>query len=201
MDAAQREATDAHDLLRGTLTIGVLPTIAPYLLPDVTAQFTEQFPGVEMVVQEDTTARLLKLAHNYEVDLALASLPIQDERLEVRALFAEELLPALPPGHSLTRKRTVSLSDLEGERLIVMKRGHCLADQVLSFCEQRDLRLNISFRSAQLETIQSLVRSGLGLSLIPARRPRANATTRRSIAPFRRHPAQSRRWLGIHTAR
>src|SRR5271163_3707207 len=62
VDAAKREATDAQDLLRGTLTIGVLPTIAPYLLPDVMAQFTEKFPGVEIVLQEDTTARLLKLA-------------------------------------------------------------------------------------------------------------------------------------------
>lgn len=120
------------------------------------------------MVQEDTTARLLKPIHSCEIALALASQPTQDERLEVRELFAEELLLALPPGHPLARKRTVSLSDLDGERLIVMKQGHCLGDQVSSFCERRDLRLNISFRNAQLETIQSLVRSGLGLSLIPA---------------------------------
>jgi LysR family hydrogen peroxide-inducible transcriptional activator len=106
VDAAKREATDAQDLLRGTLTIGVLPTIAPYLLPDTLAKFTEKFPGVEIVVQEDTTARLLKLAHGYEIDFALASQPIQDARLEVRELFTEELLLALPPGHPLTRKRS-----------------------------------------------------------------------------------------------
>ncbi len=168
VDAAKREATDAKDLLRGTVTIGVLPTIAPYLLPEVMVEFTEKYPGVEIVVQEDTTARLLKLALAYEIDFALASRPIQDERLAVRELFAEELLLALPPGHPLTRKRTVSVADLEGERLIVMKEGHCLGDQVLRFCDRRELHPRISFRSAQLETIQSLVRSGLGLSLIPA---------------------------------
>ena len=168
VDAAKREMTDAQDLLRGTLTIGVLPTIAPYLLPEVMAQFTEKFPGVETVVQEDTTARLLKLAHGYEIDFALASQPIRDERLEVKELFSEELLLALPPGHPLTRKRTVAAADLEGERLIVMKEGHCLGDQVLGFCDRRDVKPKISFRSAQLETIQALVSSGLGISLIPA---------------------------------
>jgi LysR family hydrogen peroxide-inducible transcriptional activator len=168
VDAAKREASDAQRLLRGTLTIGVLPTIAPYLLPDVLARFMEKFPGVEIVVQEDTTARLLKLAHGYEIDLALASRPIEDPRLEVRDLFAEELLLALPPGHPLTRRRSVDVADLQKERLIVMKEGHCLGDQVLGFCERRDLKPNISFRSAQLETVQSLVNSGLGISLIPA---------------------------------
>ena len=89
VDAAKREATDATDLLRGTVSIGVLPTIAPYLLPTVIVEFTDKFPGVEIVIQEDTTARLLKLAHACEIDFALASQPIQDKRLEVRELFVE----------------------------------------------------------------------------------------------------------------
>ncbi len=183
-DAAKREATDAKSLLRGTLALGVLPTIAPYLLPDALATFTGQFPGVEIVVQEDTTARLLKLALACEIDFALASRPIHDERLEVRELFSEELLIALPPGHPLIRKRTISATDLEGERLIIMKEGHCLGDQVLGFCDRHDLHHHISFRSAQLETIQSLVRAGLGISLIPvmaAQRDRNYRTEYRSL--------------------
>ncbi len=167
-DAAKREAADAHHLLRGTLTFGVLPTIAPYLLPEALAEFTGKFPGVEILVQEEITARLLKLAQRYEIDFALASEPIQDERFEVHELFAEELLLALPPGHPLTRKRAVSATDLEGERLIVMKEGHCLGDQVLGFCDRRNVCPSISFRSAQLETIQALVLANLGISLIPA---------------------------------
>jgi len=168
VDAAKREASDAQELLRGALTVGVLPTIAPYLLPDVLVAFAEKFPGVEIVIQEDTTERLLRLAHGYEIDFALASRPIADDRLELRDLFTEELRVALPPGHPLTRKRTLSLTDLETERLIVMKEGHCLGDQVLDFCGRRDLKPNISFRGAQLETIQALVCSGVGISLIPA---------------------------------
>jgi len=168
VDAARREAAEAKELLRGTLTIGALPTIAPYLLPETMAEFTKKFPGVEIVVHEDTTARLLKHALAYEIDFALVSQPINEERLSLRHLFVEELLLALPPTHPLTRKRNISAGDIAGERLIVMKEGHCLGDQVLHFCERNDWHPQISFRSAQLETIQALVSAGLGLSLIPA---------------------------------
>jgi LysR family hydrogen peroxide-inducible transcriptional activator len=196
VDAAKREATEARDLLRGTLTIGVLPTIAPYLLPGVMAEFVEEFPGVEVVVQEDTTARLLNLALGYEIDLALASLPIADGRLEVRELFAEELLLALPPGHPLTRKRSLGVADLDGERLIVMKEGHCLGDQVLGFCDRGDIKPKISFRSAQLETIQAMVASGLGISLLPSM---AAQGARRGMLEYRflRPPRPQRRVVAV----
>lgn len=167
VEAAKREVADAQNLLRGTLSLGVLPTIAPYLLPPVLTRFHAQHPGVEIVVQEDTTAQLLKQALAGDLDLAVASLPIADGRFEVRELFAEELLVALPPGHPLAAKRVVRVGDLERERFIVMKEGHCLGDQVLKFCERRELRPNVIFRSAQLETVQALVCAGLGLSLIP----------------------------------
>jgi len=186
VDAAKREASDAQRLLRGRLIVGVLPTIAPYLLPRVLVGFAEKFPGVEIVVHEDTTARLLKLAQAYEIDFALTSRPIQDQRMEVKDLFTEELRLALPPGHRLTRKRTVRLADLEKEPFIVMKEGHCLGDQVLSFCDRRDLKPTINFRSAQLETIQALVRAGVGISLVPAMAARGE---RNDLPEYRSLPA------------
>lgn len=186
LDAARREAADAKNLLHGRISIGVLPTIAPYLLPGVMAGFIEKYPGVEVEVQEDTTARLLKLALASEIDFALASLPLDDSRFEVRELFTEELLLALPRGHPLTAKRTVQPADFRSERLIVMKEGHCLGDQVLGFCDRRELRPSIGFRSAQLETIQALVSSGLGISLIPAM---AAQSGREDLPAYRSLPA------------
>jgi LysR family hydrogen peroxide-inducible transcriptional activator len=183
-ELAIREASDARSLLSGTLTIGVLPTIAPYLLPETIRAFTRKYSGVEIVVQEDTTAQLLKHLATCEIEVAFASDPIPEERFAIQELFAEELLLALPPGHPLTRKRTVPAAALEGERLIVMREGHCLGDQVLGFCDQRDLRPTIRFRSAQLETIHALVAAGVGLSLIPAmaaRVKRPNPLEYRSI--------------------
>lgn len=167
-DGVMRDAEDAKQLLSGTLTVGVIPTIAPYLLPGVAAAFMNRFPGVEVIFQEEPTARLMKLLHGYEVHLAILSTPFETDRLETRQILSEELLIALPPGHALASKRTLFPKDLEQERLIVMQEGHCLGDQVLGFCARGDLRPKISFRSAQLETLQSLVHAGMGISLIPA---------------------------------
>ena len=108
VDAAKREAEDAKDLLTGTVTIGVIPTVAPYMLPKAITVFMKRFPGVEVVVQEEPTARLLKLLHGYEVDLALLSPPFAAERLESIPIMDEELLLAVPPSHSFATKRSIA---------------------------------------------------------------------------------------------
>jgi LysR family hydrogen peroxide-inducible transcriptional activator len=184
-DAVRRDAEDARQLLGGSLTIGVIPTIAPYLLPAAITEFTRRFPNVELIIHEETTARLLKLLHNHEVDLALLSRPFPERHLRVLPLFTEELLLALPPDHHLGRKRSIRPQDLGGERLIVLKEDHCLGDQVLGFCNREGNHPGVSFRSAQLETLQSLVRAGMGISLIPemaARHPLPEKPLYRSFA-------------------
>jgi LysR family hydrogen peroxide-inducible transcriptional activator len=188
VDAATREASESRALLRGVLSVGVLPTIAPYLLPGLLSRFEKKHPGVEILVHEDMTANLIKQLFAFEIDFAVASEPLHDRRLAVRLLQTEELLLALPRRHRLAKKRTISASDLEQERFIVMKEGHCLGDQVLEFCNRRDLRANVGFRSAQLETIQALVHAGMGLSLIPsmaAEPGRRGRPDYRSLAPPR----------------
>jgi len=111
---------------------------------------------------------LLKLAARCEVDLAVLSLPINDPAFETQTLFTEDLLVALPPGHPFATRRTLRAADLETERFILMKEGHCLGDQVLSFCSRREISPRVSCRSAQIETVQALVEAGLGISLVPA---------------------------------
>jgi LysR family hydrogen peroxide-inducible transcriptional activator len=186
VEAARREANDAKNLLRGAVTIGGLPTIAPYLLPPVMGTFMKRFPGLEIIVSEDTTEKLLQKLAGFEIDFAVVSLPIQDPRVEMKRLFSEELLLALPPQHRLTRRKVVAAEDLESELVIVMKEGHCLADQVLGFCGRHDLHTAISFRSSQLETIRAFVRAGMGISLIPAmaiRKGERNSPVYRKLKP------------------
>lgn len=167
VESAGREAREARELSCGTVCVGALPTIAPYLLPEAVGKFVKQFPGVQIVVQEDTTARMLVMLAAGEVDFAIVSLPITDARFEMETLFEEELLLAVPPRHRLARRPAVTLAELEGERFILMKEGHCLGDQVLDFCHRQDFRPSVSCRSAQIETIQALVAAGLGISLVP----------------------------------
>ncbi|HNQ87963.1 MAG TPA: LysR family transcriptional regulator [Verrucomicrobiota bacterium] len=168
VDAAGREATEWRVLRRGLVTVGVLPTIAPYLLPRVLPGFSRAFPGVGIVVQEDVTTQLVGLLAACALDLAIASLPIHDPRMQTETLFTEELLVALPPRHRLVRKPAIHMADLESERFILMKEGHCLGDQVLDFCTRRDFHPNVLCRSAQIETLRALVQAGMGISLIPA---------------------------------
>ena len=167
IDAAHRDVADAAEQVRGKVSIGVLPTIAPYLLPRVLALTARECPDMEVRIHEATTAQLLDSAAACEIDLAILSLPIDDPRFVREPLFDEELLLAVPPRHPLTRKRSVRLSDLEDQRFILMEEGHCLTDQAFRFCQRNDLHPQVAFRSAQLETIQALVASGLGISLIP----------------------------------
>jgi LysR family transcriptional regulator, hydrogen peroxide-inducible genes activator len=168
VEAARREATETRALTRGSVSVGVLPTIAPYLLPQVLPGFSKAFPGIGIVVQEDTTAQLLGLLAVCELDLAIASLPIRDGRVQTETLFTEELRVALPSNHPLVKKPSIRAADLEAERFILMKEGHCLGDQVLDFCTRRDFHPNVLCRSAQIETIRALVQAGMGISLIPA---------------------------------
>lgn len=195
VEAAQREAAEAKAVLRGTLTVGVLPTIAPYLLPAVLAKFGAENPQVHVVVQEETTAVLIRQALAHEIDFALASLPIEDERIAIRKLFGEDLVLALPRRHRLVKNAELRIADLEGENFIIMKEGHCLGDQVMQFCTHRKSGVKVSFRSSQLETIRALVSAGRGLSLVPAMAARrggdepvyrslADAAPKRQIVAF-----------------
>lgn len=186
LDAARREAQDARALMAGSVAVGALPTIAPYLLPEVIRRFATQYPGLEVVVHEDTTENLLRLIVAREIDLVIASLPITDSRFEIQPLFSEELLLATPPGHRLATQPSVRITDLRTERFILMKEGHCLGDQVLDFCDRTKIRPRVNCRSGQMETVQALVAAGLGVSLIPNMATQAGPQARpvyRSLQP------------------
>ena len=168
VDAARRDAEESDSMARGQVTVGVLPTIAPYLLPPVLSAFGKAWPGMEVIVQENTTALLLQMCEACELDLAIVSEPAPPPKLAGEMLFSEELLLALPRDHRLAKQAKIRLSDLDSERFILMKEGHCLGDQALKFCDRQDFHPQITFRSAQLETIHALVMAGLGISLVPA---------------------------------
>ncbi len=164
---AEREARETHQVTRGQVSVGVLPTIAPYLLPPIIGDFTARFPGVQVVIHEDTTATLASLVASYEVDIAVASLPLRDPGFEIVPLFTEELLLAVPPDHPLAHKKSLTSADLEAATFVLMKEGHCLGDQALQFCHQSGVQPRVISRSAQVETIRRLVHAGLGISLVP----------------------------------
>lgn len=168
LEEAKREVRDAAGNPRGEVHLSALPTIAPYLLPKILRAFARQCRSVELIVHEETTDRALRGLAQRELDLALVSLPISDRRVEVRTLFREELLLAVPSRHPLARKRDLAGGDLQAENFIFMAETHCLGAQALQFCYAQGFSPRISCRSAQVETLQALVAAGVGISLVPA---------------------------------
>lgn len=154
----------AHD---GKVTIGILPTIAPYLLPHILETFQMRCPKIKFLIHEGMTVQLLELIEANKLDLAIASLPIKESGFEVEKLFDEELLLALPCQNPLAKKEKIWMKDLHCENFILLHEGHCLGDQILDFCNSYDFRPRIALRSGQLATVLSLVRAGVGVSLIP----------------------------------
>jgi LysR family hydrogen peroxide-inducible transcriptional activator len=168
----------------GTVTVGILPTIAPYFVPQILRTFSKACPLVQIMVHEDLTAHLVHMVESGELDFGIATLPIKENSFEIERLFTEELLLAIPARHRLAKKSNIRVADLHNERFILMKEGHCLGDQALVFCHRHDFRPRIVMRSGQIGTILSLVRSRLGISLVPrmARDAKLVSVAYRSLA-------------------
>lgn len=168
VELARDKVREVRGLVRGRVALGALPTVAPYYLPARLRAFAAKYPGIEVVVHEDTTAQLAAGVLAKEIDLALVSLPVERAGLVAEEFFDEELLVALPEKHPLATKRRLVLDDLENEAFILMKEGHCLAGQALTFCRLNGFAPRVSFRSAQIETVLAFVAAGWGVSIVPA---------------------------------
>lgn len=168
MELARDKVREVRGLLRGRVRLGVLPTIAPYFLPARLRAFAATYPGIEVVVHEDTTAQLSTAVLTKEIDVGVLSLPVERAGLAAEEFFDEPLLVALPSAHRLATRRRLTLDDLEHEPFILMKEGHCLTGQALQFCRLNGFAPRVSFRSAQLETVLAFVAAGWGVSIIPA---------------------------------
>jgi LysR family hydrogen peroxide-inducible transcriptional activator len=167
VELARDGVHEFRGLVRGRVVLGVLPTVAPYFLPQRLRAFSSRFPAVEVVVHEDTTDQLAAAVLAKEVDLALVSLPVERVGLAAEEFFDEKLLVALPAGHALAKRPRLTFDDLEREAFILMKEGHCLSGQALQFCRINGFAPQISFRSAQIETVLAFVAKGWGVSVVP----------------------------------
>jgi len=179
VENATRQLRETRGQGFGRLAIGVIPTIAPYLLPRALAAFTRANPHVELIIQEDYTARIIDGLSAGELDIAIAALPITDDNLVVEVLGTEPLLLVLPKGHPLTGKRRVELSDISGEPFVLISDVHCLGQQVMSICRSHELSPRIVCRGAQISTVQAMVALGQGISLLPAMARRGDNDRRR----------------------
>jgi len=171
VDAIQQLARAQQDPLAGPLRLGAIPTLSPYLMPLILMPLKRRHPQMKLVLSEELTESLLQRLHHHEIDAALLATPVEDPRLDEIPLFDEPFWVAFPRKHDFYTREKIRLRDLQQEELLLLSEGHCLAQQALDVCHLKERQVQgqmADLRAASLETLIQLVRSGFGITLIPA---------------------------------
>ena len=167
-DAFSAAAAGSSDPLRTGIRLGLIPTVAPYVLPIILAGLAEELPELTVRVIEDQTERLLTVLREGSLDAALIALPADTVGVTEIPIYDEDFVLALPPGHPLSDKRRVSTTALADLPLLLLDEGHCLRDQALDVCHKAGVRPDLAnTRAASLATAVQCVTGGLGVTLIP----------------------------------
>jgi LysR family transcriptional regulator, hydrogen peroxide-inducible genes activator len=164
-DAILAVARSLQDPLAGRFRLGIIPTLAPYLLPLIFAPLRDALPALEVEPWEDQTTVLLKRLRGHELDAALLATEVDGPDLASQPLFDEPFLAALPPEHPLAGRAVVAEADLAPD-ILVLADGHCLRDQTLEACG-RSGALGSTLRASSLSTLLNMVAAGYGTTLLP----------------------------------
>ncbi|WP_158861505.1 hydrogen peroxide-inducible genes activator [Lunatibacter salilacus] len=152
----------------GILKLGIIPTLAPYLLPLFIKSFIGKYPNVRLHVQEMVTEDIVKKLKNDELDLGIVVTPLNEAGIEEKPIFYEKFYAYLSKNHPLLKKESVKIADILGEDLWVLQQGHCFRDQVVSLCDQSKFKgLNFQYESGSLEGLKNLVNRYQGITLLP----------------------------------
>jgi LysR family hydrogen peroxide-inducible transcriptional activator len=153
--------------IRGPLRVGVIPTVLPYLLAPHLSEFTRQYPEVDLVLTEDVTRRLVEMLQGGDLDVIIASLPLRYPNVVCSELLRDSLVLVASKGHSLTNRTRASHFDLSGERLLLLKEGHCFRGDMLTACKRNRAEMSPVFEADHFGTIFPLVASGAGITIAP----------------------------------
>ena len=165
-------AAAGHDPLAGTLRLGAIHTIGPYLLPKLVPILRRRAPAMQLHILESFTHQLAEALRQGEVDAVIIALPFEEPGCVTRPVYDEPFLVAVPQGHAWEKKKQISAAELKRESLLLLGEGHCLRDQVLEFCGPvgRGGRGGLSrvLEGGSLETIRQMVASGVGVTVLPS---------------------------------
>ena len=171
--AIKEIAKRGKDPLSGVLTLGVIYTIGPYLLPDLVRNSIDRTPQMPLMLQENFTVKLLEMLRTGEIDCAIVAEPFPDTGLAIAPLYDEPFMAAVPSSHPLAQKAAVSTQDLKNETMLLLGAGHCFRDHVLEVCPEfaryasNAEGIRRTFEGSSLETIKHMVAAGMGVTLVP----------------------------------
>lgn len=166
-DALAEAARSANEPLAGELRMGVIPTVAPYLLPRVLPCLRENHPKLRLFLREEFTHELVDRLNSGELDCLLLALPVSGGDFEHQLLFHDAFWLALPHGHALLERESVKYDDLKDQEVLLLEDGHCLRDQALAICNRGGANESMRVRATSLGTLTQMVSGGLGVTLLP----------------------------------
>lgn len=171
-DELQRILAEEKGDYSGRIKIGIIPTIAPYLLPLFLKSFITKYPKIELIIDELTTGEIISGLNKSVLDLGILALPINDFNIVEESLYLEPFVGFIPKEHKLFFKKSLHPEDIYSTDLLLLKEGHCLRDQILKICRnsENDWNTNskkILFEFGNLDTLISLVKQNFGITLLP----------------------------------
>ena len=171
--ALKEIAKQGKDPLQGALRIGVIYTIAPYLLPGVVRLLHQRSPRMPLHLRENYTHRLRELLKQGDIDAAILALPFAEPGFVIQPLYDEPFLLAVPRDHPWAARKSVKASELQRETMVLLGTGHCFRDQVLEAAPGLTRAANAegmqrTFEGSSLETIRQMVASGVGITVLPS---------------------------------
>jgi LysR family hydrogen peroxide-inducible transcriptional activator len=166
-ETARSSVADKCADVRGSVAVGAIPTIAPYLMPRYTAAFTKKYPEAKLRIVEETTPILVESLRDLSIDLAILALPLRHKDLELFPLRTEPLFAVLPRNHPLAAAKSLALKDLRGESFVMLRDGHCFRDLSIAACTHARVAPRIAFESGQFSSLFGMVAAGVGISLVP----------------------------------
>lgn len=163
----ERIADEYRDPFGGEFRLGIIPTVAPYLLPRILAPIRKQFPNLSIQLTEAQTSVITAMLKTGELDAVLLALPLHDDQIEERGVYREPFYLAVSRQHDLGSRKTATLTDLDQQEVLLLEDGHCLRDQALDVCNSHNAVENTNFRATSLETLRQMVAANIGVTLIP----------------------------------
>ena len=197
VDEMHELALQYKDPEAGSLRLGVIPTLAPYLLPRVMGPIQERFPKLKILLYELQTPVILERLPSGQLDAALLALPVEHNALETIVLFEEPFYAAINCKHPLARHKHLNLKDLAGNEILLLEDGHCLRDQALDLCRRVGADEAEGFRATSLETLRQMVFSGAGMTIVPELAIEQNHSTDRRIRYIPFNPPRPSRTIVI----
>jgi len=166
-DQLVKMAAQARDPYGGQFRLGVIPTVAPYLLPQILPLMREAFPELEIQLVEAQTAVITRELRAGQLDALILALPVEDDGVVSVPLYAEPFYVAVSDGHRFSDRACVSPAELEDAEVLLLEDGHCLRDQALEACKQAGAVENTNFSATSIETLRPMVSADSGITLMP----------------------------------